>query len=121
MAIRWYSAERLTKLMGEPYTEGQWIDLANLPPPGPSIAPYVVRDVDPYRSIVTREMVGGRAQHREHLKRHDLVEIGTERMAPRKPIEPTSEEIVNDIKRAMVQGPSPEQRAHLARAQKALS
>lgn len=120
MAIRWYSAERLTKLMGRKYAKGRWIDLAKLPPPGPSIAPHVVRDVEPYRSIVTREMIGGRAQHRDHLKRHDLVELGTERMAPRKPVEPTSEEIVNDIKRAIAQGPGKTQRAHLARAQKAL-
>lgn len=119
MAIRWYSAERLSKILGRKHKNGRWIDLSKLPPPGPSIAPAVMRDVDPYRSIVTREMVGGRAQHREHLKRHDLVEIGTERMAPRKPIESSSEEIVNDIKRAIAQGPSPAQKAALARAQKA--
>lgn len=42
----------------------------------PSAGFFVMGDAQPYRSMVTGEMVEGRAQHREHLKRHDLVEIG---------------------------------------------
>lgn len=35
-------------------------------------------DIDPYQSMVTGEMITGRAQHREHLKKHNLNEIGNE-------------------------------------------
>lgn len=35
-------------------------------------------DYQPYRSMVTGEVIQGRAQHREHMKKHGLVEIGNE-------------------------------------------
>lgn len=41
-------------------------------------APYVVRDIPAYRSMKTGEMIDGRRAHREHLKQHDLVELGNE-------------------------------------------
>ena len=41
-------------------------------------SPMIIMDIQPYKSMATGEMVGGRAQHREHLKRHNLVEIGNE-------------------------------------------
>lgn len=40
--------------------------------------PMVIADIQPYKSMATGEFIGGRAQHREHLKRHNLVEIGNE-------------------------------------------
>ena len=39
----------------------------------------VVPDVGPYRSMITGEEISGRAQHREHLKRHDCVEVGNDK------------------------------------------
>jgi hypothetical protein len=44
--------------------------------------PQVVTDIEPYRSMVTGEMVQGRRQHRDHLRAHGLVEVGNERGAP---------------------------------------
>jgi hypothetical protein len=41
---------------------------------------HVIGDIDPYKSIVTGEVVGGRRQHREHMKAHGLVEVGTEKL-----------------------------------------
>ncbi len=41
-------------------------------------APMVIGDIDGYTSMKTGEWIGGRAQHREHLRRHDLIEIGNE-------------------------------------------
>lgn len=60
---------------------------------------HVVPDIEPYRSVVTGERIRSRAHHREHLKRHDLVEIGNERIKPRKavPMPPLHE----DLKRAI--------------------
>lgn len=44
-------------------------------PRGP-VAPYVVPDIQPYRSMVDGSIVGGRRQHREHLRAHGVVEVG---------------------------------------------
>lgn len=45
--------------------------------------PMVVSDIEPY--VSTRgEVVSGRRQHREYLRRHDLVEVGNEKLPPRK-------------------------------------
>lgn len=46
-------------------------------------SPVFVADIKPYKSAVTGEIVGGRAQHREHMRRHNLVEIGNEKIRPR--------------------------------------
>lgn len=43
-------------------------------------APMVIADIPAYQSTVTGEMIEGRRQHREHLKTHDLVEIGNEKI-----------------------------------------
>lgn len=51
-------------------------------------APYVAADIAPYRSMQTGEVIGGRRQHREHLKEHRLIELGNEPIAPWKPPEP---------------------------------
>ena len=36
-----------------------------------------------YQSTVTGEIITGRRQHREHLEKHDLIEVGTENMQER--------------------------------------
>tara|TARA_R110000868_G_scaffold376148_9_gene640975 strand:+ start:3197 stop:3502 length:306 start_codon:yes stop_codon:yes gene_type:complete len=41
-------------------------------------SPMVIGDIAGYTSMKTGEWIGGRAQHREHLRRHDLIEIGNE-------------------------------------------
>lgn len=35
-------------------------------------------DIAPYRSMITGEMIQGRAQHREHLRKHGCHEVGNE-------------------------------------------
>jgi hypothetical protein len=37
---------------------------------------FILEDLKAYRSMVTGEMIEGRASHREHLRRHNVVEIG---------------------------------------------
>lgn len=39
-------------------------------------APFVLGDQPAYQSMADGSMVEGRVAHREHLKRHNLVEIG---------------------------------------------
>lgn len=45
---------------------------------------YVMGDIAPYQSMKTGEMIGGRRQHREHLRAHGLVEVGNEKVTPKK-------------------------------------
>lgn len=49
------------------------------------VAPMVMPDIAGYRSMQTGEWIGSRSAHREHLKAHGLVEIGNEKITPRKP------------------------------------
>lgn len=57
-------------------------------------APMVISDIQPYRSMATGEMIGGRAQHREHLKKHGLIEVGNEKI----PAKPQPKESTTDLK-----------------------
>tara|TARA_R110000822_G_scaffold33633_5_gene95717 strand:+ start:1783 stop:2127 length:345 start_codon:yes stop_codon:yes gene_type:complete len=52
----------------------------------PSKQVHVIRDIDPYKSMVTGEMISSRSQHRDHLRRHNCIEIGNEKMES-KPIQ----------------------------------
>lgn len=65
------------------------------------ISHNVQPDVQPYRSMITGEVISGRAQHREHLKRHDCIEVGNEKpdLAP-KSQEIDREAVKHDILRA---------------------
>ena len=38
----------------------------------------IMPEIEPYQSMVTGEWIKSRAQHREHLKRHGMVEIGND-------------------------------------------
>lgn len=40
--------------------------------------PMIASDVPAYKSMATGEMIEGRAQHRAHLKKHKLIEVGNE-------------------------------------------
>lgn len=53
-------------------------------PAAPS-GPFVMADVKPYQSMVTGEMIGGRRQHREHLRQHGLIEMGND--APKRSLQ----------------------------------
>ena len=39
---------------------------------------YVMPDIQPYKSMVTGEMITSRSRHRDHLKRHNVIEVGNE-------------------------------------------
>jgi hypothetical protein len=39
---------------------------------------FVMGDIQPYRSMCDGSMVEGRRQHREHLRRHNVVEVGND-------------------------------------------
>lgn len=41
-------------------------------------APTVIRDIEPYKSMVDGTMITSRSRHRDHLKAHGMVELGNE-------------------------------------------
>ena len=45
---------------------------------GKTSGPQVVRDINPYKSMITGQMITSRSTHRDHLKRHGCVEIGND-------------------------------------------
>jgi len=47
--------------------------------------PMVMGDIQPYRSMVNGEWITSRSRHREHLKDHNCIEVGNEKLEP-KPI-----------------------------------
>lgn len=47
-------------------------------------APQVLNDIDPYISQIDGSLITSRSQHREHLKAHGCIEVGNEKMEPRK-------------------------------------
>ena len=47
--------------------------------PSESKTAYVMPDIQGYKSMATGEWISSRSEHREHLKRHGLIEIGNEK------------------------------------------
>jgi len=49
----------------------------------------IIKDIDPYRAVATdvatgkRPLIGGRASHREYLRRNGYVEVGNDKIRPR--------------------------------------
>ena len=38
----------------------------------------VMRDIKPYKSMITGEIISSRSKHRQHLKDHGCIEVGNE-------------------------------------------
>lgn len=69
-------------------------------PRGPS-GPFVMGELKPYRSMVTGEMIEGRAQHRAHLRQHGVIEVGNEKLPPPKQPTINRDEIRRDLAQIM--------------------
>lgn len=59
----------------------------------------VMGDIQPYRSMVTGEIINSRSQHRDHLKAHRLVEVGNET----KHLKPKPKEIPPGLKQRIIE------------------
>jgi hypothetical protein len=44
----------------------------------PEVGPQVVRDIEPYRSMIDGSVIDGRKRHRDHLRAHGCIEVGTD-------------------------------------------
>lgn len=63
--------------IGTEEAEQAWADKCAMMDKSES-AHYIITDTQPYRSMVTGEMIDGKRAHKDHLKRHGLIEIGNE-------------------------------------------
>lgn len=50
-------------------------------------APYVMTDIQPYKSMIDGSMIQSRSQHRTHLKDHGMIELGNEQPVKQKQVE----------------------------------
>jgi hypothetical protein len=46
---------------------------------------YIVRDIEPYQSMINGEMITSRSHHREHLRDNNCIEVGNEKMETKAP------------------------------------
>lgn len=107
MTDRWFSAERLTKITGEPHTEGRWIDLSKLKRVPQSHGPAVIGDIKtPFTSMMSGNTITSRRHYRDELRAYGCVEVGNDMRGTSANPEfiPDPKEIVADIKRAIEQG-----------------
>jgi hypothetical protein len=61
-------------------------------------APMYVRDIGEYKSPIDGTMITSRSAHRDHLKAHDVIEVGNERVGP-PPEAPRTRDLGEAIKR----------------------
>lgn len=47
--------------------------------------PMVMKDIAPYKSVIDGREITSRSRHREHLRANNCIEVGNEKVAPRKP------------------------------------
>lgn len=70
----------------------------------PLSSPQLMRDIEPFRNVaVDGKYVGSRSDRREMMKRHDLVEVGTEKRVTRRNPKRTKHTIMQDIKKSLQQ------------------
>lgn len=69
--------------------------------PRQSAGPFVMGDIQPYKSMITGEMIQGRRQHREHLRQHGCIEVGNEKLTPRKTINPSRDDYRRSVAEVM--------------------
>jgi hypothetical protein len=50
------------------------------------VAPDIMPDIQPYQSMADGTMITSRSHHREHLRQHNCIEIGNEKMENRAPV-----------------------------------
>ena len=65
---------------------------------------YVIEDTKPYRSPIDGKVISTKSAHRNHLKEHNVIEVGNERVKKKDPnawidSKENKQAIVNDLKR----------------------
>ena len=50
-----------------------------------SFGPMVMPDIAPYKSMIDGSMITSRSVHRDHLRQHNCIEVGNEKMETKLP------------------------------------
>ncbi len=80
------------------FREGVLVELDLDAPLLPRVAPYIQCDIKPYRSIITREPITSRSEHRAHLRQHGMIEVGNEQpRTNREPLPPIRGDVADAI------------------------
>lgn len=87
------------------YRDGKLIPKHLAPPrKGRGHGLQVIKDIEPYQNIaVDGKVIGGRRQHRDMLKAHNLIEVGDQAPTtpPREPPSRVDHALARTIKQAM--------------------
>ncbi|MGE0251993.1 MAG: hypothetical protein AB7G80_05045 [Dongiaceae bacterium] len=83
------------------WRNGDWVPADSLLKKRGTAGPQLMPDLREYKSAITGEIVSGRRQHRDHLRRHNCIEVGNEK--PRAPSVTTAPGLKQDIAAAMRQ------------------
>ena len=73
----------------ENYAAIDWSQPVAQPPKAPRSqrrAFHIVKDIEPFISPITGEVIGSRTSRREHMRQHDVIEVGNEKPKPRQPV-----------------------------------
>lgn len=62
---------------------------------------FIMDDLKPYKSMITGEIIQGRAQHRAHLRQHGCIEVGNEKLTPHKTINPSRDDYRRSVAAVM--------------------
>ena len=61
-----------------------------------STAPMIMTDIQPYKSMIDGSMITSRSHHRNHLKDHNCIEVGNEKMESKPaPVKSNTREILH--------------------------
>lgn len=60
------------------YVDGVLVEKGTVTTKNPSPLPDIMPDIQPYQSMVTGEIITSRSKHRQHLKDHNMVEVGND-------------------------------------------
>lgn len=69
----------------------------------------VIRDIEPYKSMITGERIKSRRDHRDHLRAHNCIEVGNEKMESKPVVHRTG----RDVLRRQLAGMSDSQAANI--------
>ncbi|HEV8490714.1 MAG TPA: hypothetical protein VGR76_00535 [Candidatus Angelobacter sp.] len=69
------------------YQDGELVWVREEVTDAPTDGPQVIRDLQPYRSMIDGSVIDGRKRHRDHLRAHGCIEVGNDTShMERKPI-----------------------------------
>jgi hypothetical protein len=64
---------------------------------------HIIPDIQPYKSMIDGHMVTSRSEHRNHLRDHNCIEVGNEKMES-KPVQSVNDQRRNVLRQQFADG-----------------